>query len=254
MDNIDDTKLAELKHTLNDPLESDNDSVIETSEIYDDGEFEEGELDHDDDDDDDDEKDETEDVENVTNQSNDLDNDIEDKLKEDMDEYMDVNMGMNVEDDDESEINSTNNDLENENESSDDDYDDDDDDEDELYLFDDEYKNDQINNNHTLLKVNNMHEIKALCMILRDINNKIVDDHHKTIPLLTKYEKAKILGVRANQINNGCKSFIETTDSDIDGYLIAEQELYQKKNPFIIKRPLPSGINEYWYVNDLEFI
>ena len=64
----------------------------------------------------------------------------------------------------------------------------------------------------------------------------------------------KILGVRANQINNGCKSFIETTDSDIDGYLIAEQELYQKKNPFIIKRPLPSGINEYWYVNDLEFI
>ena len=190
MDNIDDTKLAELKHTLNDPLESDNDSVIETSEIYDDGEFEEGELDHDDDDDDDDEKDETEDVENVTNQSNDLDNDIEDKLKEDMDEYMDVNMGMNVEDDDESEINSTNNDLENENESSDDDYDDDDDDEDELYLFDDEYKNDQINNNHTLLKVNNMHEIKALCMILRDINNKIVDDHHKTIPLLTKYEKA----------------------------------------------------------------
>ena len=76
--------------------------------------------------------------------------------------------------------------------------------------------------------------------------------HHKTIPILTKYEKAKILGIRSTQINSGCIPFIETKEDEIDGYLIAEKELYAKKNPFIIKRPLPNGNNEYWYVNDLE--
>ena len=99
-----------------------------------------------------------------------------------------------------------------------------------------------------------MNEIKTLSVVTRDINNNIIDEHHKTIPILTKYEKAKILGVRAGQLNNGCRSFVELTDSDIDGYLIAEKELYEKKIPFIIKRPLPSGKNEYWNVNDLELL
>ena len=111
-----------------------------------------------------------------------------------------------------------------------------------------------IDNSHTLLKVSNMSEIKILSLVTRDVNNQITDEHHKTIPILTKYEKAKILGVRGAQLNNGCKAFVDTTDADIDGYLIAERELYDKKIPFIIKRPLPSGNNEYWNVNDLELI
>lgn len=146
------------------------------------------------------------------------------------------------------------------NEDEDDDVEDEDEDEDEddddenLYLFDEDLKQNMIDNSHTLLKVSNMSEIKTLSVVTRDVNNQITDEHHKTIPILTKYEKAKILGVRGAQLNNGCKAFVDTTDADIDGYLIAERELYDKKIPFIIKRPLPSGNNEYWNVNDLELI
>jgi DNA-directed RNA polymerases I, II, and III subunit RPABC2 len=124
----------------------------------------------------------------------------------------------------------------------------------EVYEFDSEYKKNIIFKNHPLHKENNMNEIKSLSIITKNYDNFIIDTHHKTLPILTKYEKAKILGLRANQINSGCKPFIEISENDIDGYLIAEKELYKKRNPFIIKRPLPSGENEYWYVNDLEII
>ena len=127
-------------------------------------------------------------------------------------------------------------------------------DEEEIYLFDDDLENTIINDVHTLLKVNNFNEIKTKTILTRDIKNNIIDELHKTIPILTKYEKAKILGIRAHQINSGCKVFIETTHDEIDSYLLAERELYEKKIPFIIKRPLPSGENEYWNISDLELI
>lgn len=135
-----------------------------------------------------------------------------------------------------------------------DDIDSDSDDDEELYLFDDNMKENLIADNHPLLRINNMNEIKTLSIVTRDVNYNVIDEHHKTIPILTKYEKAKVLGIRANQLNNGCKPFVNTTESDMDGYLIAERELQEKKMPLIIKRPLPSGKNEYWKVNDLELI
>ena len=74
------------------------------------------------------------------------------------------------------------------------------------------------------------------------------------IPFLTKYEKAKILGLRAKQINNGSHIFVSLSNDIIDGYLIAELELQQKKIPFIIQRPMPNGGSEFWKVSDLEII
>ena len=87
---------------------------------------------------------------------------------------------------------------------------------------------------------------------IRDNNNVIVDDNHKTIPILTKYEKTRILGQRAKQINNGANPYINVPENIIDGYLIAEMELKEKKIPFIIRRPIPNGKFEYWKVKDLE--
>ena len=136
---------------------------------------------------------------------------------------------------------------------SDDEYNDNDSD-DELYLFDENIEENIIENTHQLLKVNNITEIKALSIITKNNNNIIIDEYHKSLPILTKYERAKLLGIRANQINNGCAVFVQTSESDIDGYLIAERELLEKKIPFIIKRPLPSGKNEFWNVNDLELV
>ena len=90
-------------------------------------------------------------------------------------------------------------------------------------------------------------------IINEEYENIVIDNNHKTLPILTKYEKSRILGSRANQINNGAKPFIEIDYSkNYDGYYIACEELKQKKIPFIIKRPLPSGECEFWNVRDLE--
>ena len=95
-------------------------------------------------------------------------------------------------------------------------------------------------------------EIQELSKIIRDKNGNIIDKNHKTIPILTKYEKTRILGQRAKQINNGSKSYINISENIIDGYLIAEMELKEKKLPFIIRRPLPNQTFEYWKIKDLE--
>jgi DNA-directed RNA polymerase I, II, and III subunit RPABC2 len=71
---------------------------------------------------------------------------------------------------------------------------------------------------------------------------------------LTKYEKARILGQRAKQIETGAKPLVNLPENIIDSYIIAELELKEKKIPFIIKRPIPSGAFEYWHLRDLEMI
>ena len=87
---------------------------------------------------------------------------------------------------------------------------------------------------------------------MRNKNGRPIDPLHKTLPILTKYEKAKVLGLRAKQINDGSDIFVEVPPNIFDGYTIAQMELEQKKIPFIIRRPLPNGASEYWNVNDLQ--
>jgi len=133
---------------------------------------------------------------------------------------------------------------------------DDDDEEDENYLqkFNENLKRNIINENHPELHFHNYDEINNLTTVVRDETGKIVDPLHRTLPFLTKYEKSRILGERATQINAGAKPFIDVEPNVIDGYLIALAELEQRKIPFIIKRPLSNGGCEYWKLKDLEQI
>jgi DNA-directed RNA polymerase subunit K/omega len=137
-----------------------------------------------------------------------------------------------------------------------DDEDDDEDDDDENYLkkFDENINKNIISEYHPELQQHNYEEIDSLCVVVRNELGVIIDPLHKTLPFLTKYEKARILGERAKQINAGGKPFIHVEPSVIDGYLIAMKELEQKKIPFIIKRPLPNGGCEYWKLKDLEIL
>ena len=131
-----------------------------------------------------------------------------------------------------------------------------DDDDGELYLkkFDKEITQNYIMNFHPECVSHNYDEIEAFTKIVRDKNGIVIDDLHKTIPYLTKYERTRILGQRAKQINSGATPFVKVPENVIDGYLIAELELIQKRIPFIIRRPLPNGGSEYWNVKDLENI
>ena len=136
----------------------------------------------------------------------------------------------------------------------DDDDSDDDDDEHYLQKFDSSLKTNIISEYHPELKVHNNEEVEALSKVVRNEQGIIVDPLHRTVPILTKYERARILGERAKQINMGAKPVIPIADSVIDGYLIALEEFNHKKIPFIVKRPLPNGGCEYWKLQDLEVI
>jgi DNA-directed RNA polymerase I, II, and III subunit RPABC2 len=126
----------------------------------------------------------------------------------------------------------------------------------EIYLkkFDKEINENYIINFHPECALQNYDEIFAMTKVVRDEYGIIVDELHRTIPYLTKYERARILGQRAKQINAGATPFVKVPENVIDGYLIAELELQQKRIPFIIRRPLPNGGSEYWSLKDLENI
>jgi DNA-directed RNA polymerase subunit K/omega len=220
--------------------------------------------------------------EDENNSDSDLDSD--DKLSDaTYDDDDDANEGKNRGDDDG--YNDNGNARKGTGNDDDDDDDDDDGDQDDnraerdVLLDEDEYDNESNNENgdEKYRKINEVFrknyigethpeaqshtddEIHALAKVVRDKNGVIVDPLHRTIPMLTKYEKTRILGIRTKQINGGAEPFVTskintTSDKIIDGYHIALRELEEKKLPFIISRPIPGGGTEYWYLQDLEVI
>lgn len=110
-----------------------------------------------------------------------------------------------------------------------------------------------INEIHPQLVSVNNEELKNFTTVVKNKYGIIVDNLHKTVPILSKYEYTKILGQRVKQLNSGSKPFINS-DKNINNYNIAELELQQKKIPIVIKRPLPSGGCEYWKLQDLQIL
>jgi DNA-directed RNA polymerase subunit K/omega len=130
-----------------------------------------------------------------------------------------------------------------------------DEDEDENYQkFDSDMNKNYVVDFHPECMIHNYDEISVLTKIHRDKNNVIIDSLHRTLPFLTKYERARVLGQRAKQINSGARPFVKIPENIIDGHLIADLELQQKRIPFIIRRPLPGAGSEYWNLKDLELI
>lgn len=137
-----------------------------------------------------------------------------------------------------------------------DDDDDDYDEYDESYLqkFDNEVIRNYVNSYHPECLNHNYEEIAKLSVVVKNSDGIIVDPIHRTIPYLTKYERARVLGQRAKQIETGAKPLVKVPETIVDGYLIAELELREKKIPFIIRRPIPGGGCEYWSIKDLEIV
>ena len=126
--------------------------------------------------------------------------------------------------------------------------------ENDFYKFNNELKKNHTLNYHNECLYKNFNEIKELSKITRNKDGIIVDELHKTMPLLTKYEKTKILGMRVKQLNSGTNPYVTINEKIIDNYLIAQMELEQKKLPFIIQRPLPNNNFEYWKLQDLDIL
>jgi DNA-directed RNA polymerase I, II, and III subunit RPABC2 len=122
-----------------------------------------------------------------------------------------------------------------------------------MHHFDKEITKEYILETHPECIPVNMEEVRALSRVVRNKDGIIIDDFHKTIPVVTKYEKARIIGQRAMQLNSGAQPYIDAGIL-IDGASIAEREFEEKKIPVIIKRPLPNGAFEYWRLKDLEIL
>lgn len=120
--------------------------------------------------------------------------------------------------------------------------------------FNQALRNNYVTVMHPESMSHNDDEIHSLAHVVRDQSGAIIDPLHRTIPILTKYEKTRILGVRTKQINEGAPPYVSVKSTIIDGYIIAMRELEEKKIPFIVRRPLPNGGSEYWYLQDLEII
>tara|TARA_B100000214_G_scaffold289083_1_gene218676 strand:+ start:3029 stop:3412 length:384 start_codon:yes stop_codon:yes gene_type:complete len=92
-----------------------------------------------------------------------------------------------------------------------------------------------------------------------DINNfyKFYEENKKkfkTSPVLTKYEKTRIISERVQQLSNGGIPFISNPESYSTIHDIALKELSMKKLPFIIKRTIYGNKYELWKLEDLKIL
>ena len=92
------------------------------------------------------------------------------------------------------------------------------------------------------------------------------DDYNKVIgslsnakiskPIMTKYEFNQIISLRTNQLALGGQPFVNIENYDIKSNMnfraIALEEMNQSKLPYIVKRTLPNGKNEYFKITDLD--
>ena len=122
-------------------------------------------------------------------------------------------------------------------------------DEEENYEYNDIYENDDDSLNELEEDENNNFEL----VTYNDVITKIENVKKKTIPILTKFEKARIMGVRIQQLANGAKPRINI-DKMKSLSDIVNNELNQRKIPFIIRRILPNGNYEDWKMEEFEKI
>ena len=84
--------------------------------------------------------------------------------------------------------------------------------------------------------------------IITDNYSSISTDDKKTIPIITKFESAKMIGVRVQQLAAGAIPCVKGKfDSIID---IAQTEFKTKQIPLIVRRYLPNGSYEDWRIKD----
>ena len=132
--------------------------------------------------------------------------------------------------------------------------DDDEDDEDDYQFNKIQHIQEQISEFHAHQNMLSFDEIKPFLYPQRNSNNIVIDDYHRSIPILTKYERTKVIGLRTVQLQSGLLPFIKIPDHIVDYSTIAQMELNAKAIPFIIKRPISTNKFEYWPLHELEII
>ena len=108
-------------------------------------------------------------------------------------------------------------------------------------------------------------EIDKECEIIRNREIITKDLPHKKVeitskdgqivigpPMLTRFEKARIMGARALQLSLGAPVFIEIPKNATTSLEIAMEELKQRVIPIVIKRTLPNGDYQHIPIDQFE--
>ena len=96
------------------------------------------------------------------------------------------------------------------------------------------------------IKANTKFEVISYENTYKNYNNK----NRLSRPYLTKFEKSKIIGVRAQQIANNSTPLIEVKRG-MTVMDIVQQEFKEKKIPLIIRRYFTDNTYEDWRLRDL---
>jgi DNA-directed RNA polymerase I, II, and III subunit RPABC2 len=85
-----------------------------------------------------------------------------------------------------------------------------------------------------------------------DIASSYNPEKNKTMNILSKYERTKIIGMRMEQLARSSRPYVNIDPSKtFDPYEVAMTELHERKLPFMICRTLPNGEKEYWRLEDM---
>ena len=68
---------------------------------------------------------------------------------------------------------------------------------------------------------------------------------------MTKYEYTKVLGMRAQQITMGAEPLIKISNDMKSAIEVAEEELRQRKTPYIIARKINKKKTDFWKIEDM---
>ena len=79
----------------------------------------------------------------------------------------------------------------------------------------------------------------------------VLPEERITKPILTKYERVRLLGDRSKQLSLGAPPMIKNAEN-LTPREIAELEIINKIIPIIIRRPMPNGLEEEWHITELE--
>jgi DNA-directed RNA polymerase I, II, and III subunit RPABC2 len=96
-------------------------------------------------------------------------------------------------------------------------------------------------------------DTKTFLSTIEEITNQTAK-HRRTLSILNKYEKAKIIGIRAQQISMGSFIYLEDLKGLSNPLDIAKEELRQKRTPLIVRRSMlgkKGVIHEDWRIEEL---
>lgn len=115
----------------------------------------------------------------------------------------------------------------------------------EINDYDDDNSIEEVENNN--LDTSEKNEF----ITYEEVMEQILKKKKKTVPFLNKFERARLIGVRIQQLSSGAepKINIEGLNSINE---IVEEELKQRKIPLIIKRNLPNGDSEEWKLEEFQ--